>query len=175
MVWDWETGDIWFDLITNPANYAREITLSSEELDWYGAENGYLYKGNKSTYVTDDGTGYTWRIKMAPNDLGMPGKVKHILNVQTIYNKRQDASDVTVRINIDQGRGATVSESFNAGAEYSWNEGISWNTGKTWPGAESRRANTFVNRICETVAPEWTSSTPASIVGYIVEYVPVEG
>ena len=175
MVWDWETGDIWFDLITNPLNYAREITLSSEELDWYGAENGYLYKGNKSTYITDDGTGYTWRIKMAPNDLGMPGKVKHILNVQTIFNKRQEASDVTVRINIDQGRESTVSESFNAGAEYSWNEGISWNTGKAWPGAESRRANTFVNRICETVAPEWTASSPASIVGYIVEYVPVEG
>ena len=79
-----------------------------------------------------------------------------------------------MRVNIDQGRGATVTDSFNVGAEYSWNAGISWNTGKFWPGAESRRADTFVNMMCETLAPEWTSSTPASIVGYIVEYIPLE-
>ena len=174
MVWDWETGDIWFDLISNPINYARGITLSSTELDWFGGVNGYLYKANSSDFITDDGTGYTWRIKMSPNDLGLPGKVKHILNIQTIFNKRQEASDVTMRVNIDQGRGATVTDSFNVGAEYSWNTGVSWNTGKQWPGAESRRANTFVNMMCETLAPEWTASSPASIVGYIVEYVPLE-
>ena len=174
MVWDWETGDVWFDLITNPLNYARPITICTVELDWFGSVNGYLYKANSSDYATDDGTGYTWQIKMAPNDLGMPGKVKHILNIQTIFNKRVDASDVTMRVNIDQGRGATVTDSFNVGAEYSWNAGISWNTGKLWPGAESRRADTFVNTMCETLAPEWTSSTPGSIVGYIVEYIPLE-
>ena len=175
MVWDWETGDIWFDLITNPVNYARSVTIDSEELDWFGSVNGYVYKGNKSTYITDDGTGYSWRIKMSPNDLGLPGKVKHVLNVQTIYNKRQKAGDVELRVYIDQGKGATVLDSFNVGAEYSWDTGITWNTGKLWPGAESRRASTFVNRICETIAPEWTSSNPASIVGYIVEYIPLEG
>ena len=174
MVWDWETGDIWFDLITNPLNYARPITISSVEYDWFGSTNGYLYQANNIAYPTDDGTGYTWQIKMAPNDLGMPGKVKHILNIQTIFSKRVDASDVTMRVNIDQGRGSTITDTFNVGAEYSWDTGVSWNTGKLWPGAESRRADTFVNTMCETLAPEWTSSTPGSIVGYIVEYIPLE-
>ena len=175
VVWDWETGDTWIDLPSDIMNFATRIVDSTGvERDLYGSLDGYLYVGNNSSYTTDDGTGFTWRIKMSPNDLGMPGRSKHILNVRTLYRKREGQQSITFRANIDEGRGSTYEEVVTIGSGLAWNDGNQYNTGLKWPGAGALRADVFVNRVCETIAPEWTGNDPASIEGYIVEFIPLE-
>lgn len=176
LVWDWETNDTWIDFPGHTMNtISRYIDASGTERDLYGSLAGFLYEGNNSAYADDAGIGFTWRIKMSPNDLGMPGKSKHILNVRTLYRKRSGQQSITFRAHIDEGREGNVVETVVIGSDLQWNESNSWNTGLKWPGAGAQRADVFVNRICETIAPEWQSSSPSSIEGYIVEFIPLEG
>lgn len=176
IVWDWETGDTWIDLPSDTLNYAARIVDDSNvERDLIGTLDGFLYEGNNSAYSTDAGTGFTWRIKMSPNDLGMPGKSKHILNIRTLYRKRAGQQNITFRANFDEGRSSSYEEVITVGTGLQWNEGNLYNAGLKWPGAGALRADIFVNRVCETIAPEWTGDDPASIEGYIVEYIALEG
>jgi len=176
LVWDWETDDVWTDIPVKTLNYGASVQVDDEELDWLAGNDGFLYQGNKSTYITDDDTGYTWRIKMAPNDLGLPNKHKKVLNITTFYRKRVGDQNVTFSAHLDEGRiPRGASGSVVTGVTQSWNTDATWNAaGSVWPGHESRRADFFINRICETIAPEWSSSDPASIYGYQVEYIPLE-
>lgn len=174
MVFDWETGDISWDLPVDKLNYAQRVVIDDEELDWFGDDGGNLLQGNKSTYQDDNGTGYTWRIKMSPNDLGTPGQQKHIVNVRTFLRKRAGQQSVTFRAYIDEGRESTIQENLSLGTASNWNAGTSWNTGQPWPKSTSQREDTFINRICQTISPEWTSSDPASVEAYQVEYIPLE-
>ena len=176
LVWDWETDDIWTDVPVKTLNYGASVQVSDEELDWLGGVDGYVYKGNSSDYTTDDGTGYTWRIKMSPNDLGLPNKHKKVLNVTTFYRKREGNQNVTFSAFLDEGRiPRGASDPLVTGVAQTWNSDEIWNSaGNVWPGHESRRADFFINRVCETIAPEWTSADPASIYGYQVEYIPLE-
>jgi len=174
LVWDWDNGNLWIDRPVVARNYAQRVVLSNEEQVLVAGTDGYLYKAGLSSYSQDNTTGISWRIKMSPNDLGLPGKLKHVLNVRTLYKRRSGAGTVSVRIHLDEGRSSSVSDSFSAAVPYTWNSGVKWNTGKKWPGGQAKRADTYVNRICETLAPEWTGTQPASIEGYLVDYVPLE-
>lgn len=175
LVWDWQTGDLWIDRIAQTLSTARSIRISDVEYDWLGALNGMLYKSNDSTVNTDAGTAYTWRIKTAPNDLGLPGRSKHVLNIRTWYRKRTGASTSSFKVFIDEGRGSTESGQLTLDPALQWNTGLKWNDVNKWPGANLQRVDFFVNRIADTVAVEWTDSNPASLVGYQVEYLPLEG
>ncbi|MAH51571.1 hypothetical protein CMI37_37490 [Candidatus Pacearchaeota archaeon] len=175
LVWDWEDGDLWLDRPSVKKNYVRSAIVSNEELDWFAGTDSYLYQGNKSTYLDDNGTGFNWRIKMTPNDLDLPGVNKHFVNLVTLHRKRAGAQILNVKAHINEGRSGIASGQLMVGAEYQWNTGIKWNSGKKWPGATSKRADFFVNLTGETIAPEWSSDDPANVIGYQVEYIPLEG
>ena len=175
LVWDWETGDIWVDLPSVKKSYAETVDISGSEFDWFGGTDGYLYQGNNSSYQDDNGIGFTWRIKMHPNDLGLPGKKKHILNLRTYHRFREGSSTITVRCNVDQGRSELRSGAVTVGSGIEWDDtNNEWDTGLIWPGAEALIADFEVNRIAEVVAPEWEASNPAGIEGYQVEFIPLE-
>lgn len=176
LVWDWESGDTWIDLPKDNINHLSQVTDSNgNTLDWFGSLDGFLFQGNRSDFQTDNGTGFTWRIKMSPNDLGLPGKSKHVLNIRTLYRKRTGLQTITFKAHINEGRDGNVIKTLTTGSAKAWNDNLIWNTGLKWPGAGALRQDVFVNRICETVAPEWQSSDPASIEGYIVEFIQLEG
>jgi len=175
LVWDWDTGDIWIDRPSHKLNYAEKLLVSGEEFHWTGSSTGYLYQGNKITYLDDAGTGYNWRIKMSPNDLGLPGMQKHILNVRTFHRRRVGQQDISFTVHIDQGREPSVNGTLAVAQTSKWNAGRKWSTGESWPGASARVTDFFVDRMCETMAPEWVGQGPSGIEGYIVEYIPLEG
>jgi len=175
LVWDWDTGDVWLDTPKHSMNFVQHVTVSNEELDWFGSYAGYLYKGNRTVYTSDSGTAYSWRIKMAPNDLGLPGIEKLVVNVKTIYRKRTGSQEVTFQCNIDEGQQTPVRAVLGLRASYQWNTGLKWNSGLKWPGSGVRPLDTYINRVCTTIEPEWYSNFPAAIEGYQVEFAPLEG
>ena len=111
---------------------------------------------------------------MRPNDLGLPGRSKHILNIVTLYRRRIGQQKVTFRANINEGRESSYEEEVTLGLGEKYNTGVEYNKGKKWPGTGALRADVFVNRVCETISPEWFSTSPTSIEGYIVEYIPLD-
>lgn len=174
LVWDWDTGNTWIDRPNVKKSYATRIVVSGKEHQWFGGVDGFMYQGGTSTTTDDNGTSIDWRIKTAPNDLGFPGRLKHILNVRTLYRKRIGSVNVTVSVHLNEGRMSRVEDTIVTGAQYVWNTEVKWNTGKAWPGAKARRADTEVNRIAETLAVEWSGSQPASIEGYLVDFILLE-
>jgi len=174
LVWDWDTGDVWIDRPSVKKSYASRIVISGKEQQWFGGVDGFMYKGGTSATTDDNGSSIDWRIKTAPNDLGSPGKLKHIVNVRTLYRKRAASVNVTVSVHLDEGRKSRVEDTLVTGAQHKWNTGVKWNQGNKWPGAPARRDDTFVNIMAETLAVEWSGSQPASIEGYIVDYIPLE-
>jgi hypothetical protein len=176
LVFDWETGDTWLDVPKATMNFGERFTISDEELDWLGGYGGYLYKGNKGAYLDDAGAAFTWRVKMSPNDLGMPGIDKLILNVRTLYRSRIGSQTVNIAVHIDEGQQAPIRAILQLSANGpKWNSGIKWNSGVKWPSSGVRPLDTYVNRVCTTIEPEWYASSPANIEGYMVEFVPLEG
>lgn len=173
-VWCWDTGDTWIDRPSLVLSYGTTISLSGAEYDWLGSTTGYLFKGNSGSYRTDNGTQIDWRVKMAPNDLGLPGRLKHVLNLRTLYRYRTGSGTVSLRVHIDDGMLGAVSGTFAPRAAYKWNSGLTWNSGLKWPSSGIGYADQWVNRICHTIAPEWSSNDPATIEGYMVEYIPLE-
>jgi hypothetical protein len=174
LVWDWESGDTWLDYPTHTINYAQWLTQSGEEQDWLGGYAGYIYKTDGST-STDDGTRVPWQVKMCPNDLGMPGVEKHILNVRTLYRYQAGMQTTTMKVHIDEGEVSPARGTLELTSDFQWNTGRQWNTGNQWSGVGKRSLDLWVNRICKTIAPEWYASDPINIEGYQVEYVPLEG
>lgn len=175
LVYDWEMGDLWIDRPKHRMCVGASLLVSGQELDWLASVGGYVYKGNDSTYKDDAGTAFDWRIKMSPNDLGMPGKGKHVLNIRTLYREKTGYQTVAVRVYIDEGRQGTVSGNIATSEGSTWDDDVAtWNSGLLWEGGGAQRFDTFVNRICETITPEWTGNNPAGIEGYIVEYIPLE-
>ena len=191
LVWDWETGDTWLDTPSHLLNCISSfVGTDGKQKDWIGAMNniekgpsgningdnafGRIYTGNQPSVNEDNGIPYSWEIKMSPNDLGLPGRSKHILNVRTLYRKRSGQQKLTFNANINEGRESAYTEEVQLGTGIAWGQGTSYNQGKKWPGTGALRADVFVNRVCETIAPQWSSSSPASIEGYIVEYIPLD-
>ena len=191
LVWDWETGDTWLDTPSHLLNCISSfVGTDGKQKDWIGAMNniekgpsgninggnafGRIYTGNQPSVNEDNGIPYSWEIKMSPNDLGLPGRSKHILNVRTLYRKRSGQQKLTFNASINEGRESAYTEEVQLGTGIAWGQGTSYNQGKKWPGTGALRADVFVNRVCETIAPEWSSSSPASIEGYIVEYIPLD-
>jgi len=191
LVWDWETGDTWIDTPSHLLNTVSSfVGTDGKQRDWIGAMNqlekgpsgninngnafGRIYTGNQPAVNEDNGVPYNWEIKMSPNDLGLPGRSKHILNVITLYRKRSGQQKLTFNARINEGRESAYAEEVQLGTGIAWGQGTSYNQGKKWPGTGALRADVFVNRVCETIAPQWNSTSPASIEGYIVEYIPLD-
>jgi len=174
LVWDWDRNDLWIDDMADVIGYGTSMVLDGDERDLLGSTSGYLYKGNSASWRSDDGDSISWQIRMHQNDLGLPGRRKKVLNVRTLYRYTTGTRTANLRVRIDGGRQTSISNTLTFNTPYQWNTGVRWNTGKLWSAYAVRQADTWVNRICETISPEWTGNLPASIEGYQVEFVPLE-
>lgn len=170
MAWDWETGDVFFDVLTDRINYAGQIFDISAEYDWMvGKSSGYVYRGNTDT-KTDDGEEYSWEIKWAPNDLGMPGIVKHIVGLTLFYEPTGGNTTVDLTIERDLGSRRPFNKSLSIGTAVKWDDGKLWDDGEYWEGGTTDRARLFVNRSAEVITPYIRGSGDIRIIGYQVTY-----
>lgn len=174
LVYDWYTGDCWFDEFKDKANYVAEITLSDVYYDWRAGTDSYLYKGNNASYTIDYDQGFDWRIRMAPNDLGYPERDKLIINLRTLYRYRTNQQRISLAVHLDQDQQAQRLTPLDLAVAYKWNGGYKWNAGLKWPAGTTYYADYHVNRTCQTLAPEWQGSDPIEIVGYTVTYQVLE-
>ena len=174
MIWDWETGDLWFDKPSTPMNYAARAVVSNVELDFFGDKAGYIYQGNGATVTTDDGNTFEWEIDMSPNDLGMPNLRKHILVIRTYLKQKAGSQTVNLTVEVDQGKQPVVSAQLFGGTTQEYNSGLQYNSGLRYEGGTNQQLVAFVNRIAEVVAPRWIGSDAIELVGYDVEWVPLE-
>jgi len=170
MVWDWETGDLWFDTPGWTVNYGASWRLANVEYDILSTTDGYIQKANDSGKSDDDGTDIDWQVKMSPNDLGYPGVEKSIKNIRTFYRTQAGQQTIQHAASFNQGRSASRRTNYSFGTAMQWNSGLSWNSGLEYPGANNEVATFFVNRMAETVAPEWTGTDSIDLQGYQVEF-----
>jgi hypothetical protein len=174
LVWDWITDDVWFDTTTDAMSYADQIQISNEELDMLGSFDGYLYKGNESTQLTDNGTAFSWRIAMQPNDLGHPGKTKEIHYIRTYVRSKPSSQTISLTVELDQGQQTSRTTSLTAGTALTYNSGESYNSGTEYPGGTNEKLDFWVNRQARSFSPQWSGTDPADIAGYDVIYRIVE-
>ena len=174
LVWDWETGDVWFDTPSRSYNYAASYRVSGEEFDYKGSTEGYVYKANDSAQADDDGEDTEWKITMSPNDLGSPGKDKIIHSIVTHYVAQEGEQSLRFACFLNEGRLSTRSETFRIGSSLKWDTGVSWDSGIEWPGEASDVVRTFINRVAQTVAPQWDGDDDFEVKGYQVVYSDAE-
>lgn len=174
LVWDWETGDVWFDELTANMNFASQIFISDAELDWMGGQGGKFYKAPSTN--EDDGASYEWTVWMQPNDLGLPGKTKTIVNFRTIYDFKSNQDSAALTLFRNRGKlGSFTSTIDFAGNAAKWNDGsATWNDGSQWGGGSNQEIGDFVNLQAETIAPRWVGNSPVKLIGYQVEFIPEE-
>jgi hypothetical protein len=175
LVWDWDNDSVWFDTPNDTMSTGGRMTVSGNEFDFLGSLDGYLFKANDPTKTQDNGTSISWRIKMQPWDLGMPGKNKRIHWVRTVFRRRQGQGSVTHRIHRDQGQAGTRSTILNLNSGLIWDSaGQTWNSGRKWPAGSLFTKQFWVNRDAITIQPEWLSDSPAGIIAYQVGYEAIE-
>ena len=175
LVWDWQTGDVWFDTPSDPMNYAVSAKFSNVEYDFLGSFDGYVHQGNDSSETQDDNTDFTWTIAMSPNDLGSPGVDKTIHKVITHFITQKGSQSCSFTTFLNEGRLASASETITVGSTVNWNgAGNLWDRGSPWQGETSDIHPSFINRTAQTVAPQWTGTSLYEIKGYQVTYAPVE-
>ena len=170
LVYDYETGDVWFDTPTDSQNYAAPYRISGAEFDFLGTYDGYVLKSNDSGELQDNGSDIPWTIRSVPNDLGSPGVDKEIGNIVTYYIDKSTAATVSLSVIRNEKRLPTRVGSFDVGATLFYNAGSAWNAGLTYGGNISQNVPFFVNRFAETIQPEWTGTRDFEPTGYQVEY-----
>lgn len=174
LVWDWQTGDLFFDKPAASINFADSWTISFGEQDVLGSTDGYVYNANNTASVDDNGTDIEWRIKMKPNDLGSPGVNKQIVNLNTIVRTKAGQQTIQFRCNRDEGRETPRTGNITIGTTSLWDTGVEWDGGEKWGGNQGDTIIFFINRTSETIAPEWQGTQDFEIQGYQVEYYIVE-
>jgi hypothetical protein len=170
MVYDWDTGSVWFDEPSTDMNYATSFEIDSAEYDFKGTLDGYVLQANDAEKTTDDGTPFFWNIKMAPNDLGHPGKEKLIHTVETVYQTTSGVQTVEANIYLDEQRSSTRSKVVTLGSSQLYDTGLLYNTGLKYPGGTTDMFRVFVNRVAATVAPQWRGFSDFTVIGYRVTY-----
>lgn len=169
MVWDWDNGEISFEEPSTTISFARSIDIASAERDWMGTAAGKLYTGNIGTQ--DDGVDFNWSVEMNPNDLGHPGKTKTIHTIRTIFKRSTSQGVVNLLLQRNEGRLPAPAKEITLVAPNTWNDGVTlWNDGTKWNDEINIESRFFVNRQAETIAPKWTGSAPATLVGYQCEF-----
>tara|TARA_R110000824_G_scaffold134125_4_gene297044 strand:+ start:549 stop:2099 length:1551 start_codon:yes stop_codon:yes gene_type:complete len=174
LVWDWITNDVWFDETTDAMNYCEQVTVSNIELDLLAGFDGFLYKGNESSQLTDNGASFEWRIKMQPNDLGHPGKTKEIQFIRTYVRSKPSSQSIALTVNLDQGEQISRTATLSAGGALNYNNAHTYNSGLGYPGGTNEKLDFWVNRQCRNFQPQWSGTDPSDIAGYDVIYRIVE-
>lgn len=175
LIWDWEYNDTWFDNPSDEMNFADSWIISDSEFDMFGSGDGYVHKGNDSTKSTDDGTDIEWSITMSPNDLQMPGIDKIVHGVVTHFVSITGAQSISFTAFLNEGRIQSRTETLDIGTERTWNDGTKWNAvDAVWPGEKTSLSRAFVNRVAQTVAPQWIGDDDFELKGYQVIYSETE-
>lgn len=170
MVWDWETGDVWFDEPIDAMNVADSWVNTNVEYDMFGSSDGYLYQGNDSAQLQDNGTDFTSTMKMVPNDLGAPGITKNIINLVTYFRTQTGQQTTDVDVFRDEGRKLTTSDSASIGTSQKYNTGLTYNSGLTYGGGSNVKITTFINLDAEVVQPQWQTNDVLEIQAWQCEF-----
>ena len=174
LIWDWETNAVWFDEPTDTMGYGARAVVSNEEIDFLGTTDGYVLTGNDEDEAQDHGTDVSWEVIMAPNDLGMPGKRKDIIALRTYLREKSGSQTINFACAIDQGRSGRVTSSITGGTTLQYDTGLTYDSGLVYGGGIIERPTVEINRKAETITPHWYGSDPVELIGYDVEWVPVE-
>jgi len=174
LVWDWETGDAWFDTPKDQINYAASAIISNKEYDFLGSSDGFIHQGNDEDQAQDNDVSFDWDIQHVPTDLGFPGIEKNIINAVTYYRAQTGQQTIQFAVNRDQGRSTKVSTNLTLGTSQKWDTGLKWDSGLTWPGGTNAKQSVFVNRMAETVAAQWSGDQGAEIQAVQYEFVVAE-
>ena len=169
LVYDWETQDVWFDKPVDAMNACARLVVDDVEYDWLGDASGFIYRGNTGT--TDNGDGFAWEIRTAPNDLGAPGRTKTIHYVRTIMAAQDGQQSIDMSVFRDQGALEPRRKTIKLFTGNTFNSGKTYNRGTKYPAAANSIDRFFVNRSAETIDIRWKGNAPASIRGYQVEFV----
>ena len=170
LVYDYQTGDVWIEPISNTPNVMAEWSVSNVKYDIAGSTDGYVRQGNDSTKTDDDGTDITWRIRGAANDLGHPGASKTIVQLITYYKSKGGQQTITSIVYRDDGLEKNRSSVLTLGTMLDYNDGNQYNTGLNFGGGTTSQKGFFVNRGCDTVSPQWSGTEDFELIGYQVEY-----
>ena len=173
LVYDWETGDTWFDEPADVMGYGVSIRIDDDERDWLGSNAGKLFTGNIASLTEDNNVGFRWRIKMSPNDLGLPGRTKNIVYFRTLTRKRADQASISMNIARNQGALTPRLKTITMSQDL-WDTSNNWDSTTGWNSGGIEEDRFFFNRHAETIAPQWEGNNPATLVGYQVEYELVE-
>lgn len=172
LIYDWESGDVWFNTPAAVLNCGASVRVSSTEYDFFGDLAGFVYQGTGSK---DNATGIDWRVLMTPNDLGMPAKTKLIHDFTTYYRTIAGGPQtINLAVHRDQGILPERRKTHSFGTSYKWDAGLKYDSGILWPGGALRKAKFLVNRHCLTFAPEWTGTDDVNLVGYSVGFSTLE-
>jgi len=172
LVYDWETGDAWFDELADAPNYAASWIVNNTEYDMFGTTDGYVFTGNNGTM--DNDTLINWEIKQAPNDLTLNNITKTVVKADVIYRSLAGQRNISYEFIIDQGRETSVIGTLDIAINLKWNTGLKWNSGLKWPGGTQSIKTVFINRNCTTIQPRLYGNARASIVGVSYHLVPLE-
>ena len=174
MVWDWESGDLWIDEPSNVMNYGTRSVISDVELDFFGTLDGFVHKGNAAGVLTDDGGEFEWEVDMSPNDLGAPNRRKNIIAVRTYIKQKTGGQSFTLSVELDQGKQPAITANLTGGTDQKYNTGLLYSAGLRYEGGTNQQLFIHINRIAEVLAPRWIGSDPIELVGYDVEWTPLE-
>ena len=170
MVWDWDTDDVWIDELPIAMNYGDSWILANTEYDMLGSVNSFTFQANDSRKTSDNGTNINWLAKSAPNDLGLPGREKNIIKVDTIYRPRPSQKNISFSLIRDQGNDLPVIDTLDIEIDQTWNSGLKWNSGLVYPGGTEDVTTTFINRNAQTVQAQYSGDVDVELIGYRVHF-----
>lgn len=170
LVYDWETGDVWFDTPNDARGFSASFRQSNVEYDYVGTTDGYTLQANDPAQAQDNGTDITWTLRPTPNDLQQPGVDKEIGNIITYYIDKPGSDSITFNLYRNERRLPKRTGTLSIGTSQTYDSGLTYDSGVTFGGDVPQNIPFFVNRFSETVQPEWTGTADMEIVGYQVEY-----
>jgi hypothetical protein len=174
-VWDWESDEVWFDEYTDVMNFCREITAADGSIkNFLGSSEGELFVSGAADGM-DNGTAFSWEVSLAPNDLGSPGtdKLFHTLKLYLREKTGQQLIYGTVELN----QGLIDSRTFNmqTGTTQYYNTGLIYNSGLVYEGGRVQNKDFWINRIAKNISPRFRGSEAVELLGYSLQYEPLEG
>lgn len=169
MIYDWETGQVAFDELTDSMNVAAQLYDSDAEYDWMGGySSNYAYLGN--TTIEDNAKGFTWEIETHPNDLGLPGTTKHFVDLIIHYRTVGGQQKMTCEVIRNQGDLLTRTKVLTLGDNLKYDTGLQYDTGLKYPGGTNTTVKFHLNRNANNIALRLTGNDDVNLIGYQVTY-----
>lgn len=171
MVYDWDTGDVWFDKPGDAMGFGDTWVVSNTEYDMLGSADGYIHQGNDSNQGQDDGTDITATIKGVPNDLGLPGRSKNIINLITFWRTPTSGEQqIEYKLYRDEGSLLTVAGNATVGRNQQYDSGLAYDSGLTYGGGANFEVVSFINRDAKVIAPEFTTNDAMELQSWQIEF-----